>query len=190
METDGGYHPAFADRLRRRTRRRLLERLRSVVAPDGTRLLDLGGGSGVTTVEFGRGAREIYVLEPDARKTERGLRAGAPVTFVSGVAEAIPFGDARFERVVSLMSFHHFSDGDKACREAARVLAPGGRFAVYDIHRSSLVARWLSRFARHRGHSAAGFASAEELAEKLGNAGFHHVRRESYRSGSFVVGER
>ena len=187
---DGEYHPSWGDRLRRWTRRRLLERLRSIVAPDGSRLLDLGGGSGVTTVEFGEGARELYVIEPDARKTERGLRAGAPVTFVTGVAEAIPFEDGRFDRVVSLMSFHHFSDGDRACREAARVLSPGGRFTVYDIHRSSLAARWLSLFVRHRGHSPGGFANAEELAQKLGNAGFHDVRRESYRSGSFVVGER
>jgi ubiquinone/menaquinone biosynthesis C-methylase UbiE len=161
-----------------------------MVVPAGTRLLDLGGGSAVTTVEFGKGARELYVLEPDARKTERGLRAGAPVTFVSGVAEAIPFEEGRFERVVSLMSFHHFSDGDRACHEAARVLAPGGRFVIYDIHRSSLAARWLSIFARHRGHPGSGFASAEELVQKLANAGFHAVRQEPYRSGSFVVGER
>jgi demethylmenaquinone methyltransferase/2-methoxy-6-polyprenyl-1,4-benzoquinol methylase len=187
---DGEYHPPLGDRLRRYTRRHLLERLRSMVAPAGTRLLDLGGGTGVTTVEFGDGAREVYVLEPDARKCERGLRAGAPVTFVSGVAEAIPFGEGRFDRVVSLMSFHHFSDGDRACREAARVLAPGGRFVVYDIHRSSLAARWLSCFARHRGHSASGFTTAEELAQKLGNAGFHAVRQEPYRSGTFVIGER
>ena len=187
---DGGYHPTFGDRLRRRTRHRLLERLRSIVAPAGARLLDLGGGSGVTTVAFGDGARELYVLEPDSRKSERGVRAGAPVTFVNGVAEAIPFEEGRFDRVVSLMSFHHFSDGDTACREAARVLAPNGRFVVYDIHRSSLAARWLSAFARHRGHSASGFATAEELAQKLGNAGFHDVRREPYRSGSFVVGVR
>jgi SAM-dependent methyltransferase len=109
---------------------------------------------------------------------------------VNAVAEAIPFDGGRFDRVVSLMSFHHFSDGAKACEEAARVLAPGGRFVVYDIHRSSLAARWLSVVARHRGHSALSFASVEELTQRLSAAGFRSVRVEPYRSGSFVVGER
>ena len=168
----------------------MLDRLRTVVDPGGARLLDLGGGSGVTTVEYGKGAREVVVLEPDARKTERGVRAHAPVTFVNAVAEAVPFEAGRFDRVVSLMSYHHFSDGEKACREAARVLASGGWFVVYDIHRSSLPARWLSVVARHRGHSAFGFATPEELARNLTAAGFRSVRTERFRSGSFVVGER
>ena len=184
------YRPSIRDRLHRYARRDLLDRLRAVLDPTGCRLLDLGGGSGVTAVEYAKGAREVCVLEPDPRKTERGVRAGAPVTFVNGVAEEIPFETGRFERAVSLMSFHHFSDGAKACREAARVLAPGGRFVVYDIHRSSPAARWLSMFARRRGHSPLSFASSEELASRLSEAGFRSVRTEPYRSGSFVVGER
>lgn len=187
---DGTYRPPFGDRLRRWSRRSLLDRLRTVVDPGGARLLDLGGGTAVTTVEYGRGARELIVLEPDTRKTDRGVRAHAPVMFVNAVAEAVPFETGRFDRVVSLMSYHHFSDGAKACHEAARVLAPGGRFVVYDIHRSSLMARWLSVFARHRGHSAFGFASREELARNLSEAGFRSVWTEPYRSGSFVVGVR
>jgi len=186
----GTYRPSLQDRFRRYTRRALLDRLKAVLDPAGCRLLDLGGGTGVTTVAYSTGAREICVLEPDARKTERGVRAGAPVTFVNAVAEQIPFDSGRFDRVVSLMSFHHFSDGAKACREASRVLVPGGRFVVYDIHRSSIAARWLSVFARHRGHSALGFASPEELARTISEAGFRSVRSEPYRSGSFVVGER
>jgi len=184
------YAPSLRDRLHRYPRRALLRRLHDVLEPAGGRLLDLGGGSGVTTVEYSKGAREVCVLEPDARKTERGIRAGAPVTFVNAVAEAIPFDAARFDRVVSLMSFHHFSDGAKACREAARILTPGGRFVVYDIHRSSLAARWLSLVARHRGHSAFGFASEDELARRLSDAGFRSVRAVPFRSGSFVIGER
>ena len=91
------YRPSRRDRFRIRARRALLERLRSRVEPEGTRLLDLGGGTGATTVTFGTGARELVVLEPDARKVSRGRAAGAPVTFVPGVAEALPYGDGRFD---------------------------------------------------------------------------------------------
>lgn len=187
---NGEYRPSSRDRLRRWARRRLLEQLRSLVEADGLRLLDLGGGTGVTTVVFGAGARERVVLEPDERRILKGQRAHAPITFVAGVAEAIPFGDGRFDRVVSLMSFHHFSNGEKACREAARVLAPGGRLIVYDIHRSSLMARWLSLFVRRRGHSAVGFATPEGLEQLVSAAGLRVARREAFRSGTFVVGER
>ena len=188
--TPGPYRPPLGDRLRRYSRRELLDRLHELLQPAGCRLLDMGGGSGVTTVEFAKGAREVYVLEPDPRKTERGVRAGAPVTFVNAFAEEIPFDAGRFDRAVSLMSFHHFADGTKACREAARVLAPGGRFVIYDIPRSSFHARWLSLFASHRGHSPLRFVTSEELARRLSEAGFRSVRTEPYRSGAFVVGER
>ena len=186
----GTYHPPIGDRLRRYTRRELLDRLHTVLEPAGCRLLDMGGGTGVTTVEFAKGAKEVYVLEPDSQKTERGVRAGAPVTFVNAVAEEIPFEAGRFDRAVSLMSFHHFSDGAKACREAARVLAPGGRFVVYDIDRSSFHARWLAMFASHRGHAPLSFATPEELVRRISEAGFRSVRTEPYRSGAFAVGER
>jgi SAM-dependent methyltransferase len=130
------------------------------------------------------------VLEPDERKTLRGKRAGAPVTFVNAVAESIPFEEARFDRVVSLMSFHHFQDGEKVCREVARVLAPGGRFVIYDIRRLSLAARWLSLFVHGHGHDAYMFVTPERLDSWLAAAGLRATRRESFWSGTFVLAER
>jgi len=144
----------------------------------------------VTTVVFGNAATELVVLEPARKKILRGQKAHAPVTFVEGVAEAIPYAEGRFDRVVSLMSFHHFSDGEKACREANRVLAPGGRFVVYDFDRgpppARLVAFWVVR-VRHRKMR---LLSSAELEEVVRSAGFRNVRREAFRGGAFVVGDR
>jgi ubiquinone/menaquinone biosynthesis C-methylase UbiE len=184
------YRPSWRDRLRRRSRRDLLARLRARVEPEGKRLLDLGGGTGVATVAFGDGARERVVLEPNEKRIRSGRRAHAPVTFVAGVAEAIPFEPGRFDRVVSLMSFHHFSDGEKACREAARVLAPGGRLVIYDFDRgpppARLVAFWVVR-VRHR---TMHLLTTSELEQVVRKAGFRNVRREAYGGGAFVTGER
>jgi ubiquinone/menaquinone biosynthesis C-methylase UbiE len=185
-----GYRPSRRDWFRLRARRALLERIRSLIEPDGTRLLDLGGGTGATTVTFGKGARELVVLEPDVRKISRGRDAGAPVTFIPGVAEALPYGVGRFDRVVSLMSFHHFLQGDEALREAARVLAPGGRLVVYDFDRSTLSGKWVAFFEGHLGRHPMPFVTGVDLERRVLSAGFLRAHRESFGSGAFVVAER
>ena len=184
------YRPSWRDRLRRRSRQALLARLRASVEPSDTRLLDLGGGSGVTTVVFGDGAVERVVLEPNEKRIAQGRRAHAPVTFVSGVAEAIPFPERRFDRVVALMSFHHFSDGEKALREAARVLVPGGRLVIYDFERGPSPARVMAFWVVHFRHRALHLRTTEELSEMARAAGFHDVRREPFRGGAFVLAQR
>jgi ubiquinone/menaquinone biosynthesis C-methylase UbiE len=184
------YRPSWRDRIRRYARRELLIRLRAWVEPEGTRLLDLGGGTGVTTMVFGDGANERVVLEPARKKILRGERTHAPVTFVEGVAEAIPYAEGRFDRVVSLMSFHHFSDGEKACREAYRVLAPGGRFVVYDFDCGPPPARLVAFWVVQVRHGKMRLLSNTELEAVVRSAGFRNVRREAFRGGAFVVGER
>jgi ubiquinone/menaquinone biosynthesis C-methylase UbiE len=184
------YRPGLRDRLRVRGRRKLLDRMRALVEPAGTRLLDLGGGTGVTTAVFGDGARERVVLEPNEQKILRARRAHAPVTMLAGVAESIPFEPGRFDRVTSMMSFHHFSDGSVACREAFRVLAPGGRFVVYDFDRGPPPARVLAFFVVHFRHRPNPFRSPVELEQLVRDSGFHNVRRETFGPGAFIVAER
>lgn len=184
------YRPSARDRLRVRLRRRVLHRLRALVEPDGARLLDLGGGTGATTVEFGRGARELVVLEPNERRIARGKAANVPVRLVLGAAETIPFPTERFDRVVSLMSFHHFPDGDAALRESSRVLVPGGRLVIFDLDPSTRSGRWVALVEGRISHHAFRFAPWEELEQRARAAGFREVHRESFRSGAFVVAVR
>ena len=96
-------------------------------AGPGTRLLDVGCGSGLTLeLAARRGA------VPSGLDISPGLlgiaRARLPAADLrDGDMEFLPFGDAAFDAVVGVNAFQFAGDPRRALREAARVTRPGGR---------------------------------------------------------------
>jgi SAM-dependent methyltransferase len=93
----------------------------------GTRVLDVGCGSGLTLLLAAeRGAvpsgldvsPELLGIARD-RLPEADLREGD--------MESLPFGDAAFDAVLGVNAFQFAGDPRRALREAARVSCPGGR---------------------------------------------------------------
>ena len=67
-----------------------------------------------------------------------------------GIAEALRYEDASFDRVLSSFMFHHLESDQKeqALREVRRVLKSGGSFHMLDFSKpessgAGVVARWL-----------------------------------------------
>jgi SAM-dependent methyltransferase len=93
----------------------------------GTRLLDVGCGSGLTLVlAAGRGA------VPSGADISPGLLAIARdrlprADLREADIESLPFGDAAFDAVTGVNAFQFAGDPRRALREAARVTRPGGR---------------------------------------------------------------
>jgi SAM-dependent methyltransferase len=52
------------------------------------------------------------------------------LTLEEGAVEAIPFDDASFDRAFTVNTIYFWSDPERAAREFARVLAPGGRVVI------------------------------------------------------------
>jgi SAM-dependent methyltransferase len=95
----------------------------------GSRVLELGAGTGKLTRMLVRSRARIVALEPLASMRERFARAVPRVPLLGGVAEALPFASGEFHAVVCAQAFHWF-DAERALAEIHRVLEPGGGLAL------------------------------------------------------------
>ncbi len=92
-------------------------------------VVDLGAGTGAMTKDLVEKVDRVFAIEPDDRM--RGiLAANLPqVTALSGTGESIPLSTASVDVVLASSSWH-WMEADRALRETARVLAPGGSLGV------------------------------------------------------------
>ena len=106
-------------------------------APVG-RVLEIACGPGIVAEAIAPLVAELVCLDAtpemlalaEARLEKSGL---TNVTFRQAFAEALPFGDAEFDVIVTRLSFHHFDDIQAVLGECRRVLRPHGRLVAADI---------------------------------------------------------
>ncbi|WP_327372922.1 methyltransferase domain-containing protein [Streptomyces sp. NBC_01216] len=126
------YHPGGT-----RLTLRLADRLG--LAP-GMRVLDVASGRGTTALLLA----DRYQVRADgvdyaptgvalAREAAEAAGLADRVSFTTGDAERLPYGDAVFDAVVCECSLCVFPDKARAAGEFARVLKPGGRVGVTDV---------------------------------------------------------
>lgn len=96
---------------------------------EGTRVVDVGAGTGKFTQLLMRTGAAVTAVEPvDAMRAR--LSASLPeARAIAGTAESMPLPDGCADVLVCAQAFHWFSNGD-ALREMHRVLAPKGRLAM------------------------------------------------------------
>jgi SAM-dependent methyltransferase len=93
----------------------------------GTRLLDVGCGSGLALrLAADRGA-VVTGLDAAPGLLDYARRRVPDATLVQGELQTLPFPDDSFDAVTGFNSFQYAADPIAALREAVRVTAPGGR---------------------------------------------------------------
>jgi ubiquinone/menaquinone biosynthesis C-methylase UbiE len=128
-------------------------RLRALphLPPEGSRILEIGFGSGKLHAELA----ECYAMAgldraPGmARLTQRRLASrGLTSDLRVGDATALPWRDATFDAVLLTFAFSAFPDAGAALDEMVRVLKPGGKLIIVDAGESldgNAMARFLAQ---------------------------------------------
>jgi SAM-dependent methyltransferase len=103
--------------------------------------LDMGAGRGISSYALARDGWQVTALEPDPSSLVGGgairtlaEQTGLPITLVEEYGEKLPFADQALDLVYGRQVLHHARDLAALCREAARVLKPGGRFVATREH--------------------------------------------------------
>jgi arsenite methyltransferase len=170
---------------------------------EGETVLDLGSGGGIDVLlsarRVGPTGKAYGVDMTDemlelARRNQR--EAGVEnVEFLKGTIEDVPLPDDSIDVIISNCVINLSADKPSVFREAARVLGPGGRFAVTDIVADPDMDEATRRDMAQWTGCIAGALTEDEFRRELEAAGFEQVEvRETHRvhdqAGSAIVRAR
>ncbi|MCV0424483.1 MAG: methyltransferase domain-containing protein [Roseibium sp.] len=116
----------------------------------GDRIADIGCGNGLLTQELARTLGEtgkVFGIDPsdNMRKAAHQRCSDLPnVEILDGTANTLGLESNSVDRAVSLQMFEYLDDLQSAAVEAHRVLKPGGRLVVGDMHWDTLT--WFSDY--------------------------------------------
>jgi demethylmenaquinone methyltransferase/2-methoxy-6-polyprenyl-1,4-benzoquinol methylase len=154
-----------------------------------------------------RSAGPLGRARPGAAGSGPGATQAGPVRFVAGDALRLPFGDQAFDAVTISFGLRNVADPDAALAEMFRVTRPGGRLvlcefghlpsprldAIYGRYLMAAlpaVARRLSPAGdayEYLAESIRDWPSREELAQRIGGAGWSAVRWRDLTLGVVTV---
>ncbi len=178
------------------------------------KFLDLACGSGDVCIAIAKRAPNAEIVGVDfckdmlARAREKAGRlnpAKAPI-FIESDCSALPFQGETFDGVSVAFGFRNFEDRQKCLKEAARVLKPGGKFAMLEVAKAEgifsmpqrifmskavpLVARLLGGTKCDYQYLAAttlAYPANAEIREMFGAAGFRDFKRISLAFGMVAI---
>lgn len=155
----------------------------------GERVLDLGSGGGIDVLlsarrvgpagmAYGLDMTDEMLALAESNKRRSGM---TNVQFLRGEIENIPLPDASVDVIISNCVINLSADKRRVMREAYRVLAPGGRFAVSDIVLDGPLPPEVQQSVALFTGCVAGALTRDEFLSLLREAGFEDASVEPTR---------
>jgi len=143
--------------------------------------LDLGAGRGISSYALARDGWQVSALEPDPSNIVgagaiRALaqEASLDIQVEQNWGESLPFPDNYFDLVYGRAVLHHARDLGQLCREASRVLKPGGIFIAtreHVISESDDLPDFLSSHPLHKLYGGEHAYLLDEYLEAINTSG-------------------
>jgi 2-polyprenyl-6-hydroxyphenyl methylase/3-demethylubiquinone-9 3-methyltransferase len=143
------WYTAFDDPvaiLRAETRAKLpwvLERIRALYGAGEISLLDVGCGGGFLSNPLAAAGLAVTGLDMahDSLEVAARFDPSGRAKYIQGDAYHLPFAESSFQVVTQMDVLEHLENPERAVKEAARVLKPGGLFFFHTLNRNRLA--WL-----------------------------------------------
>lgn len=101
-------------------------------------LLDIGCGTGLFVEKYLAGGRCAVGIDISRGMIRQARRRCPGTDFIVGTGETLPFSDASFDAIASLLAFSYMKDPAAMLDEAFRVLRPGGTIAICTLGKNLL----------------------------------------------------
>lgn len=155
-------------------------KVRATVVPRAAGdVLELGCGGGINMEFYDRArVRSFSGVDPSPKLLEMSRAAAAEQGMTAdirgGVGEAMPFGDAMFDTVVTTFTLCSVQDAVTTLAEIRRVLRPGGTalFLEHGASPDANVAKWQRRIEPLWSRIGGGCQLTRPIAQAYANAGF------------------
>jgi ubiquinone/menaquinone biosynthesis C-methylase UbiE len=153
--------------------------VRAVDVHAGERVLDVAAGNGNASLAAARRFADVlatdYVPELLAEAEQRAVAEGVTLRTQVADAQALPFGNAEFDVVLSTIGAMFAPDQDAVARELARVCRSGGRIGLASWTPDSMVGDMFRTVGRYvpppQGvRPAVAWGTEERVRELLGPA--------------------
>jgi SAM-dependent methyltransferase len=147
-----------------------------VSGPQRLRILEVGCGTGRWLARLESAGHDVAGIEPAEQMLAR-AQARVKADLQHGVAEALPWPETLFDRVIYVNALHHLADPPQALSEAFRVLHLGGRVLSVGLDPHWRVGQWYvyEYFPEALAADLARFPSRQQRTSWLLDAGFTDV---------------
>ena len=127
--------------------------LASCNIPSGAKVLDVACGAGQTAISLARKGNRVTGIDLASNLIEEAGRKaqaeGLQVRLEQGDAEQLPYEDASFDVVLSLIGAMFAPQPHKVAAEMARVCRPGGRIIMSNWTPAGFVGQMVKTMAAH-----------------------------------------